>query len=142
MIKKLFFIVGILFLTACTPSQKISVNDSEKDFQRKIECAKYVKDAEKKVEEYGKEISGEKNISWPNMEKVFYSPKVNSCLFVWSNNMMEIKNGKSHNRVDRGVNDILSGEEIVREIYIEGDSSLGNENEMTERFSQKLHALE
>jgi len=113
-----------LLLAACTqavpPNDELS-DSPEMDFQRKIECSKYINEAEKKTEEFGKELAGDDAMHWPNMERVFYSPKVNSCVFVWSNNLVE---ADGYNRVDRGLNDILTGEELLRGIYIEGDSRL------------------
>ena len=132
--KKTFFLIGLLSLTACSQGVTDSTKMVDESFNKKLECAKYITQSEKRVEEYGREIAGEKGASWPNMEKVFYSLKANSCLYLWSNNMV---NGLN-NRIDRGLNDALSGEELVREIYIKDDASLGNEPEMLERFSAKI----
>jgi hypothetical protein len=73
-------LLGSLILVGCAKQQELS---QENLFEKKQECAKYMNDLTKRNEQYNYSDS-DKNGSISNssqIEEIFYSPVVNSCVF-------------------------------------------------------------
>ena len=85
----------------------------EKLFQKKQECQKYAPQIEKKLEASGSYNSETGLQTFSHLEKTFYSPKANSCLYVaqewW------IIGGKPNSEIWTLV-DALSGEALLSDI--------------------------
>ena len=86
-----------------------TVSDSDL-FAKKQECQKYTTEVEKKLESLNFSNPETGYQTWNNLEKIFYSPKMNSCLYIGEEwNMM---NDKKDSEVWTLV-DVLSGEMIL-----------------------------
>lgn len=90
-----------------SPTQQIGNEDL---FQKKQECQKYTSQIEKKLEEsaFSNPQTGAQTFS--ALEKIFYSPKVNSCLYV-AEEWFLVK-GKKESETWTLV-DVLSGETLL-----------------------------
>jgi len=74
-------IVSIYYNLKLSDSQKNTPKTQEISFERKQECAIYKKQIEDKFE---RNNNGEIAIEYYYFDKIFYSPKQESCLYVYS----------------------------------------------------------
>lgn len=76
-------------------------------FEQKQKCATYKKDIETKFEKENSE-----SLSFKTFDRIFYSSKQNSCLYVYS---LSFSSGKSSMQ-EMYLSDALSGEELLNRI--------------------------
>lgn len=82
-----------------------SSKDNVSDFEQKQKCAVYKKQIEDKFEKNNYEAASEGVFAYDNLKEVFYSPKANSCLYIY-----EMSGGLGKNRfLEIYLRDALSG---------------------------------
>ncbi len=96
-----------LFSKSPTNSQTVNTNEL---FAKKTECQKYQNDIEKKLNDSDIFVpeTGAQTVN--TFDKIFYSPKANSCLYV-STDIMFV-NGKRTSEIPT-LRDALSGETLL-----------------------------
>ncbi len=98
--KFLIMILGILLIGCSSPKQIA--------FERKTECAKYLPEAEKHMKEMTHYDEKNRINSVAELEKMFFSPKVNSCVYRWTSHAFFGSTGQSLEVVK--LHDALTGE--------------------------------
>jgi hypothetical protein len=100
--KKIILILFVIFLAGCSSSTKVKEqvvknnNNEEYIFNKNIECLKFKDEISKKLQEK-KSPFGD-----TSLEQIFYSPKINSCLYVEYSSMGEYYNKRLLDILDDG----------------------------------------
>lgn len=90
-----------------TNSQTTNTNEL---FSKKVECQKYENDVEAKLRDSDVDIKETGAQTYNALNKIFYSPKANSCLYVTTETMFV--NGKTTFETPT-LRDVLSGETLL-----------------------------
>lgn len=128
-------IVSIYFNLRTSDSSPQSTKNQEVSFEKKQNCAVYKKQTEDKFE---KNDNSEIAIEYYYLDRIFYSPTENSCLFVYSG-QFGLKATERYRMLY--LEDALSGDILTKATVIEQGKFMGNAQSalMRECGNTKLH---
>ena len=114
-------------------SEKISENIEDEIFQKNMECLKLRETIERRISEKEKKY-GDLNQEWW-LESLFFSPKLNSCLYI------EYKDYLSGDLYEKWLYDVLDDSSSSKTINSCFKSITEIEGSGCEKFDQKIEEL-